>query len=181
MDLSVADVASVIAAVAAVFAAWYAFRGAQSARQSFALTARQDEVHNAGLSLYLVDGRVHRFRGEGFRLYELQLRITNNADVPSAIGQILFEIEFSRVRGPRSRITLKHENARPSDPHLGNPPFDLPLSCEPRAVSLGTTLFRIADVLLKDLRAEDYQVVVIDSQNRRASVRVIALNEQEYA
>jgi hypothetical protein len=174
--------AALVSAIAAVAASWFAFRSAQTSRHANRLLERDQSARAPNVDVYMIRGSIHRFRMQDLRVYDLHLRVTNRAETPVSIIELLLEIEYTRDQESMPALQVRADPdaaALLSAPSA--PPLRAPLRLDGKESREGSAIFQVAMELLRHVNVERYRIIAVDTNSRRWDVTSIGLNEQEHA
>lgn len=133
-----------------------------------------------GLEPYVIASRIQQLLDPDRRLYVLNLRVANRANVPNAIANIELSIDSVRKTGaPPSNVILPHRSSLSvlvADDTTA--PLPLPTDIPARSVRTGLALFEVSSALLRNGRVSSHTLTVTDTDGATRDQEILLLQQR---
>lgn len=182
MQDPLASWATIASAVVTLFVAILTLINTLIAKDSLKLMQQQEKRRHPFLEIYSVASFVKRFQQQEFRIFAVNLQISNRSDTDDSIKELNLLIHLTRNSGPRSSIAISHvsDSVRSIAELVGKAESDIikvPVSIKAYEVIRGWALFQVSNEILRNDFDFTYEVKVIDAQNIESSLELMIINE----
>ncbi len=184
MQDPLASWAAIVAAIATFAVVLLTLFNILIAKNSLKLMQQKEQRWQPNLQLYRVDAYAKRFKGQGFRVYGVNLRISNKSDADNSVKDLSLVIYFSRSATVTSNVAvpLVTSDIRTRADLIGKRQTDIittPSLVKGHAVISGWAVFKIADDVLGHAPIEAYEVKVIDTHDLESTLEILTIAEHD--
>lgn len=183
MQDPLASWATIATAIVTLFVAILTLINTLIAKDSLKIMQQQEKRRHPFLELYYVASFVKRFHEQKFRIYAINLRISNRSDSDNSLKELNLIIQLARNIGPSSSIAFSHvaDNMSSIAELVGKTVDEIikvPTSIKAYEVIKGWALFQVNDEILQNDVDVTYEVKVIDAHNVESSLELMIIHEK---
>jgi len=180
MQDPLASWAAIGTAIAGLAVALVTFLNILIARGSLRLMQRREERWQPNLRLHHLDAYAKTFKEQGFRVYAVNLRISNQSDVDNSIKDIVLSIAFRRPTSAASNVSLPCMTADTDTASvlIGRNPIDMmtvPSLIKAHGLISGWTAFQLANDLVAGAIIDAYQIRVVDTHDIESALDILTI------
>jgi len=154
------------------------------AKNSLKLMQHKEQRWQPNLQLYRIDAFVKRFKSQSFRVYAVNLRISNISDADNSIKDLSLVIYFSRSIPVPSNMAVPHmvSDLRTSAKFIGKSTSEIINTSSlirAHGVAAGWAVFKVADEVLGDSTIQGYEIRAVDTHDIESTLEILTMTERD--